>query len=290
MSAKKLVGSCLVVGVLHAAVLLLIADTLGYSIGASTYSPLGIGWRYIGLGLIATVPAWLFGRYRLVTPLVAVLIVTGTVIGMEFTPPGPTFRDVAELEQLDQPTGIMVVENGLYIVTYMRNAAVWTVGFLFLGLIEYTARTSWEWLSPPVSSTGWLAIPASRRSAAITATAGGAAHMIVMVWLAVRLGVSLSGGSTGAFYAYGAVGMWVLAAIPLYLLVRHRLIAPAALLTGFIFLDVAADFRATVEDPHALYFGGWFVYLALLGVAGAVESGLRRSSLIDRTAFRQESE
>jgi hypothetical protein len=266
----------LLVGLLHAAALVLVGLELGYPVGPSDYSVVGLGWRYGGLVVVAAVPVWLALQYRLAAPLVALSLVTGYVLGMELTPPGPTFRDVAELERLAEPTGIVVVENGLYIVRYMVNASVWAVGFLLVGLVEYAVRTTWDWL--PVSSVPipWLSIPASRRRASIVAATGGLLHAAVMVWFASRLGVSASGGFGELLYLVSAVGMWILAAVPIYLLVRHRLIFPTALLSLFVLNDVRAEFAASVDDPHALYFGGWFVFLGLLLAAGGIEYGLRR--------------
>jgi hypothetical protein len=129
-------------------------------------------------------------------------------------------------------------------------------------------------------------MPASRRRAAAVATTGGIVHAVVMVWFAARLGVTFSGGREWALYLFGAVGMVVLAAVPLYLLVRHRLVTPATLLTLFVLLDVRAEFTASVEDPHALYFGGWFLYLGILLIAGGVEYGLRRIDVYRRVATR----
>jgi hypothetical protein len=54
------------------------------------------------------------------------------------------------------------------------------------------------------------------------------------------------------------------------------LVAPTTLLTVFVLTDVRAEFTASVDDPHALYFGGWFVFLGILLVAGGLEYGLRR--------------
>ncbi|MDG5777390.1 hypothetical protein VB773_21590 [Haloarculaceae archaeon H-GB2-1] len=214
--------------------------------------------------------------------MIALVVTAAYVLGMELTPPGPTFRDVAELEGLAEPTGITVVENGLYIVRYMVNASVWTVGFLFLGLVEYAVRTTWTHLPSVREWVPWLSIPASRRRAIAIATMGGLLHAAVMVWYAVRLGVTLSGGFEWLLYLFGAVGMWVLAALPLYLLVRHRLIVPATLLTVFILIDVQAAFTASVEDPHALYFGGWFFYLGILLIVAGIEYGLRRLDVYHR--------
>ncbi len=265
----------LAAGLVHAAVLLLVALRLGYDVGPSAYSVGGVGWRYGGLVAVATLPVWLAVRYRLVLPLVALLATTGYVLGMELTPPGPTFRDVAELERLAEPTGITVVENGLYVVRYMHNASVWAVGFLLAGLVEYAVRESWRRV-PPAASVPGLAIPASRRRAAVVASVAGVVHAAVMVWFAVRLGVTGTGGIEWLLYGFGTVGMWLLAAVPVYLLVRHRVVAPAAALTLFVLLDVRAEFTPGVEDPHALYFGGWVLLLGVLLVAAAVEYGLRR--------------
>jgi hypothetical protein len=276
MPSRRSVPLALLVGLLHAAGLLLVALELGYSVGPSEYSVVGLGWRYGGLVVVAAVPVWLALRYRLVAPLVALTVTTGYVLGMELTPPGPTFRDVAELERLAEPTGIVVVENGLYVVRYMINASVWTVGFLFVGLVEYAVRTTWDRLPDVSTPISWLSIPASRRRAAIIAAAGGFLHAAVMVWFAARLGVTVSGGVEVLLYLVSSLGMWVLAAVPLYLLVRHRLLAPATLLALFVLVDVRAEFTTSVDDPHALYFGGWFVFLGVLLLAAGLEYGLRQ--------------
>lgn len=273
-------------GVLHATLLLVVAGALGYDVGPSAYTPVGLLWRYGGLVVVAALPVWLADRYGLVLPLVAVVLTSGYVLGAELTPPGPTFRDVAELEGLPEPTGITVVENGLYVVSYMINASVWTVGFLFVGLVEYAVRSTWTRLPPVPTPPSWLPIPASRRQSLAVAAAGGFLHAAVMVWFAARLGFTVSGGSAWLWYLYGAVGMWTLAAVPLFLLVRHRLVAPAALLTALVVLDVRAEFIAGVEDPHALYFGAWFLFLAVVLVAGAVEYGLRRFAADERRVTR----
>lgn len=276
MPSRRAVFITLAVSFLYGAGLLAVAGSLGYSVGPSNYSLVGLLWRYGGLVVVAAVPVWLAVRFRLVVPVIALVIATGYVLGMELTPPGPTFRDVAELEGLAEPTGITVVENGLYIIRYMVNSSVWTVGFLFLGLIEYVIRSSWDVLPPVSAAVSWLSIPASRRRATVVASVGGLLHVTVMVWFAVRLGVTLSGDFEWLLYPFGAAGMWILAAVPLYLLVRHLLVAPATLLAVFILSDVQAEFTASAEDSHALYFGGWFLYFAVLLVVASIEFGLRR--------------
>jgi hypothetical protein len=270
----------LAAGLLHAALLVAVALELGYEVGPTDYSFVGATWRYGGLVVVAALPVWLAVRHRVVVPLVLLVVVTGYVLGMELTPPGPTFRDVAEVERLSEPTGIVVVENGLYVVRYMVNASVWVVGFLFAGLTEYAARTSTDALPAVTSAPAWLTLQGTRQDAAVLAAALGLVHATVMVWFAVRLGVTASGGFEAVLYLYGAVGTWLLAAVPLYLLVRHGLVAPAALLSALVLFDAFAEFSASVEDPHALYFGAWFFFLGVLLVVAGVEWGLRRGEVL----------
>jgi hypothetical protein len=267
----------LAVGLVHAAVLLAVAVRLGYPVGPAAYSPVGLLWRYGGLVVVAAVPAWLAVRFRLLTPAAAVAGVTGYVLALELAPPGPTFRDVAELEGLAGPTGVTVVEDGLYVVRYTVGAPVWTVGALFLGFVEYVVRNSWQALPSVPDPVPWLATPASRRRAVAVAAAGGLAHAAVTVWFAVRLGVTLTGGFGWLLYVAGAVGMWALAAGPLYLLVRHRLVVPATLLALSVLVDVQTEVAGDAEGLHALYFGGWFLSLGVLLAVAGVEYGIRHT-------------
>ncbi|WP_049897317.1 hypothetical protein [Halorubrum distributum] len=280
-SIRSLVVSVLV-GLVHAGTLIAIALTLGYSIGPSEYAILGMGWRYGGLVVVAAVPVWLAFRYRIVAPLLTLVVTTGYVLGMELTPPGPTFRDVAELERLAEPTGITVVENGLYIVRYMLNASVWTVGFLFLGIVEYTVRIGWKRVPAVPSPVSLISIPASRKQAVSSATIGGVLHAAVMLWFSLRLGLTFSGDFSWLLYISSTLGMWLLAAVPLYLLVRHLVVTPATGLTAFILLNAQAEFTASPEDPHTLYFGAWFLYLGILLIVAGIEIGLRQLQVTQR--------
>ncbi|MGQ3330500.1 hypothetical protein [Halorubrum sp. FL23] len=276
MPSTRSILVSLLVGLVHTGTLIAVALALGYSIGPSEYTSFGIWWRYGGLVVVAAVPVWLVLRYRMIAPLIALVLTTGYVLGMELTPPGPTFRDVAELERLAEPTGITIVENGLYIARYMLNASVWTVGFLFLGLVEYTVRTGWKRLPAVPSPNALISIPASRKPAIGIATVGGVLHAVVMLWFALRLGLTVSGEFSWLMYISSTLGMWILAAVPLYLLVRHFVVTPATVLTVFILLNVQAEFTASPDDPHALYFGAWFLYFGLLLIMAGIEIGLRR--------------
>jgi hypothetical protein len=276
-------------GIVHAAVLLGVADSLGYAVGPAAYAPLGLVRRYGGLVLVAAAPVALAVRHRLVAPPIPVALAAGGVLWLELTPPGPTFVDVADLERLPEPTGITVVENGLYVVRYMADAPVWLVGVLLLALVEYVLRTTSPRLPPPAATVSWLSVPAPRRRAAAVASVAGVGHAGVMTWLAHRLGVGLSGAPRLPFYLYGATGTALLAAVPVYLLVRRRLVAPTALLAAFVLLNARAGLTASVEGPYPLYFGAWFLFLGVVLAAGGAEYGLRRllarrSSGVDRSA------
>ena len=275
MSVTRSVVVALAGGLAHAGVVLAVALHLGYSVGPAAYSPFGVVWRYGGLVVVAAAPVWAAHRHRLVLPVLALVLTTASVLALEFTPPGPTFRDLATVERLADPTGIVVVEDGLYAVRYTVDATVWTVGFLFLGLVEHVVRSSVASL-PASRSLSWLPVPSSRRRAAAVAAAGGLLHAAAMSWFAVRLGVSAGDLPDWLVILYGGVGMWLVAAGPLYLLLRRRLVAPAALLTLFGLFDAQAETTGGVEGPHALYFGAWVVPLAVLLVVAGVEYGLRR--------------
>ena len=262
-------------GLAHVAVVLGVALTLGYAVGPGAYSPLGIAWRYGGLALVAALPVYIWHRYRLVLPVLALFVTTGAILWLELTPPGPTFRDLAEVERLAEPTGIVVVEDGLYAVRYMTSAAVWTVGFLFLGVVEYVARMSWLRL-PPSRSIPWLPVAPSRRRAVLVAATAGLLHAAVMGWLAIRLGVGVDATPTWLLALYAGGGLWLLAAVPIYLLVGHRLVAPATLLALAVLFDVRAEMTGGVDGPHALYVGAWVVVLAVLLVVAGTEYALRR--------------
>ncbi len=276
MRTSRSLALGLVLGIIHAGGLLLVAFRLGYSVGPASYSLFGVGWRYGGLVLVAGIPVCLALRFRVIGPLIAVVLTTGYVLGMELTPPGPTFHDVAEFEDVAGPTGITVVENGLYIVRYMVNASVWTLGFLLIGLVEYTVRHTRDLLPAAGSPPRWARIPHSRNRAMVVGTAGGLFHAVVMLWYATRVGISAPGEPEWVWFIYITTGMWLLLAVPLYLLVRYRLVLPVTLSAFFVLLDVQAAFSTRVDGPHALYVGAWVLLLALILVGAGVEYGLRR--------------
>lgn len=274
MPSRRILAASALVGVGHAAALLGLALVLGYPVGPDHYGPVGLLWRYGGLVLVAAVPTALLFRYGLVSPAAALAVTAGGVALLELSPPGPTFERLGTA---------LVVEDGLYVVRYMVNATVWLCGYLLVGLVEYAVRREHPRL-PGVEPVPWLPVPASRRRATSVASAVGLLHAVVMTWFAARLGVTVSGMPDWPLFLFGAGGMWVVAAVPAYLLLARRLVAPATLLAALVLWDARTELGASVEDAHALYFGGWFLVLALVLVAAGVEYALRRLSLGRRFA------
>ena len=129
----------------------------------------------------------------------------------------------------------------------------------------------------------------------------GVIHAGVLLLVAARLGYAVGPGEyslVGIGWRYG--GLVVVAALPVWLalrytlvapvcdlLVRHRPVSPATLLAVFVLLDVRAEFVASVDDPHAFYFGAWFVFLGVILVAAGVELGGRRLALLERVQSAQ---
>ena len=220
MSPRRQLLLSLLAGVVHAAVLVGVALGLGYTVGPTAYTPLGVVWRYGGLVVVAALPTWLALRYRLVLPFLALNVTTGYVLGVELSPPGPTFRDLAELERLAEPTGIVVVEDGLYVVRYMVDASVWAVGFLLTGLVEHVVRTTWpllpavrgpsRWLSVPAVGLVFYAVALARHGAALLDALAGALLLVGVACYIFGVTVYLAGLSpneflfdTGLFLGFG---------------------------------------------------------------------------------------
>jgi hypothetical protein len=61
-----------------------------------------------------------------------------------------------------------------------------------------------------------------------------------------------------------------------YLLLADDLVWPTAVVTLLFVNSVHAQQYAGPGDPHALYAMGWFVFLGIALVPGAIECALRR--------------
>lgn len=256
-------------GVCHAALIIGVALRFGYDVGPSAYTPGDVVWRYGGLIVLGALPVWLAVKGRLLVPLTVVAVFAGFALFMELTPPDPTFRDVAELEGVDGPTGYTVVENGLYLVKYTSAWYVWTAGAIVGGLWEHVVRTRSTWLPNP----RWnILFCDDVDNALLIAAAAGGVHA------AASLGYAWGGGmlDTPILVAWAVVGSVSTMAIPVYVLIRYDLSWPTAVAVVFVLNSVHSQQYAGPADPHALYVGGWFVFVGLSLVVGTVEYGLRR--------------
>ncbi|WP_284010000.1 hypothetical protein [Haloarcula pelagica] len=258
----------LLVGLIHAVAVIGVQLRYGYDVGPAA-SPLHVTlWRYGGLVVLGAVQVWLALRYRLVTPLALVAVLAAVAFHAELTPPDPVFRDVAELEpSVEGPTGITVVENGLHLAKYAGPWYVWTVAAGLVGLWEAVVRRRRGWV--PDSGVPSATLATNPRLVAVVA---GLAHALASV--AYAWGWGMSGTPVGAGWAL--VGGVAVVGVPVSLLLTADVVWPTLVATLLFVNSVHAQQYAGPGDPHALYAGGWFVFLAVALLPGAFEYGLRR--------------
>lgn len=270
----------LLVGLVHAAVVVVVAAQYGWDFGPiianRALPPSTLVWRYGGLVLLGAVPAWLALSDRLVSPLLVVAVLAGYAIGMEITPPDPTFMDVAEIEPgIDEPTGHTVVQDGLYVIKYTEAWYVWFVGAVLAGLWEHVARARSGRVPDP---GGWSRLSGisritSREGAVRIALAAGGLHA------AASLGYATGWGIAGSIplFVWGLVGGVALLAVPTYLLVRYGLVWPLPVAIVLFLNSVHSQaYVAGPGDPHALYVGAWFFFLGLPLLVAGGEFGARK--------------
>lgn len=128
--------------------------------------------------------------------------------------------------------------------------------------------------------------------ALLAAAASGAVYAtLVFVW-ALRTGISFStdsllGIAIGGGYAFG--GVFLVAAVPAYLLCRLSLVSPAVVagwsLANTVYLR---RFVARPHDALASYLTVWPLFVALIVAAALGESGLRIAAdrLVGRFGLR----
>lgn len=113
---------------------------------------------------------------------------------------------------------------------------------------------------------------------ALLAVVGGHVYAILVLYWAESTGIHLTamGSAMLASFLYAAGGLFLLAAIPLYLLGRYALVSPAAVTV--LSLGLAAWkrwFEARPHDALGSYLFVWPVFLALVVLAAAVEAAIR---------------
>lgn len=283
-------------GIVHAVVVVGVALRYGYDVGPGAYAPATAVWLYGGLVLLGALVVWLALEHRLVLPLALVAALVGFALYAELTPPGPTFRDVAELEpSVDGPTGITVVEDGLYLVKYTSGWVAWSAAAALAGLWEFVVRRRQDWLPAPRTGSfvpaGRRRLPARWRSPPERDSAGApgpttrsTVPIAVAVAAAIAAGVVHAVGSVGfaawsGFDAGTAVWLWatagavLLLAVPVFLHLLYDLATPtAAAILLFVNSVHRQLYAAGPGDPHGLYLGAWFLFLAIALLPGAIEA------------------
>lgn len=108
----------------------------------------------------------------------------------------------------------------------------------------------------------------SSRTQIALALVGGSLTMILSMSRLLRQTTIRRLGPWAPWMAGGSI---LLLAIPIYLLLRYSLVLPllsAILMTGNV---LWRDYTAIVDSPAPLFFGWWFVPLAIALVLGMVE-------------------
>lgn len=266
--ATRHVVIALLAGVLHATLIQGLALRYGYDVGPLAYDPARTLWLYGGLIALGGLPVWLVLEERLLVPLVILALVGGFAVVAEVTPPEPTFQDVSEIEpNVEEPTGMTVVDNGLHLVKYTSTWYVWAVAIVLAALWEHVFRARSRRLPPPRQSRR---LPSDRRSATLVGLGAGLLHALASLGFWRRWGLL----DTLLSPWFPLVGSVLVIGVPTYLLVRHDVRTPAAVAIAFFLNSVHSQHYAGPSDPHGLYVGLWFVFLGLALAVGGLEVGL----------------
>ncbi|MHC3381504.1 hypothetical protein [Haloarcula sp. H-GB5] len=108
----------------------------------------------------------------------------------------------------------------------------------------------------------------SNRSQVALALVGGSLAMIIIMRRIIRAN-TLS--KFGLWNYWMMIGMVLLNGIPIYLFLKYVLVLPLLATILMIGLMLWKDYAAVVDSPAPLFFGWWFVPLAVALVLGIVE-------------------
>jgi hypothetical protein len=116
------------------------------------------------------------------------------------------------------------------------------------------------------------------RDASLFAAVGGVVYaVVVLVWMRSN-GLYFAGGdpvTTALGVGYAGGGLWLVAAVPLYLLARLSLCTPAIVTAGLFGNTVYMWAYGTHLDPLSSYLTVWPLLFALAVLAGGLEAVLR---------------
>ncbi|WP_367176321.1 hypothetical protein [Haloarcula rubripromontorii] len=79
----------------------------------------------------------------------------------------------------------------------------------------------------------------------------------------------------GLWTPWMAVGCLLLLAVPIYLFLKYSLVLPLLATVSMTVLVLWRDSTAIVDSPAPLFFGWWFMPLAVALILGTIECFLR---------------
>jgi hypothetical protein len=264
----------LFVGVVHAAVIAGIVARLDYPVKTFEYVPGGVPGATVGLVAVVAIPVFIVLRYRIVLPILAAIAGAVWPVYQEFTTPPPEFSTLG---------GYTIIHGTRYVDAYVNGWYVWLLAYLLVGLAEYVVRSDHEWLPSPARTERLEQWTRRDHLAALRlATVVAVAHVAVFLLLAADSGYFAPDGFLPSPWyvglgvlAWTVLGLLVVGGLPMYLLVRTRLVAPIVVFAWLVRETGWAQNIPLPDDSLPVYFIGWFFFAGVLLVVGSVEYALR---------------
>lgn len=276
VDARRSAAFALLVGAVHAVGIAAVVRRLDYPVGGLVQAPGGAAGAVVGLVALLGVPAYVAARYRVVSPLAVAGGTGGWAVYREFTTPAPEFSTLG---------GHTVVQGTRYVDAYVDGWYLWLFAALLVGAAEYVVRTDHVRLPDPSGERRLDRLLQPGLGSAVRAgLVAGAGHLLVLLGLAADWGYFAPGGFLPAPWyvglgvlAWTVVGLAVVGAMPAYLLVRLRLVAPTAGLAWLVRHTGWTQQLPLPDDALPVYFLGWFFFAGLLLAAGGTEYAVRWS-------------
>ncbi|WP_155120734.1 hypothetical protein [Haloarcula sp. CGMCC 1.2071] len=112
----------------------------------------------------------------------------------------------------------------------------------------------------------------STRTQFVLALVGGSMAMILIMR---RIKRNNTLNEFGLWTPWMAVGSLLLLAVPIYLFLKYSLVLPLLATVSMTVLVLWRDSTAIVDSPAPLFFGWWFMPLAVALILGTIECFLR---------------
>ena len=255
----------LLVGAVHAAAIFTVDSRLGYPVETFGATMLARGSFLAGLVLLGALPVLASLRYRLAAPALLFILGAATPVYAQLAGAPPEFSSLG---------GHLTVAGEVHVYHYVRSWYAWLLVYLLAGVGEYGARYAVRWLPAPRRFDS-LEVPSDRRTARSLGLVVGVAHAVVIVWFSTRWHYFAAPGDWYTLLPWTLVGMVVLAGVPTLLLFEKRLVAPFAAFLWLLDRAIRTQIRPMPDDSLILYFGLWFVFFAIVLLAGGGEYAAR---------------